>query len=130
MAQLSDDCFAFGGPMMSVDEAVAIIATRVSAVREIEAVPIEKADGRILSADISASLALPPFTNSAVDGYAVRSSDLPLREDVALPVSGRIQAGAFRARAGAAGPRRADLYRRADAGRSRHRVHAGGRAHR
>jgi molybdopterin molybdotransferase len=93
MAQLSDDCFAFGGPMMSVDEAVAIIATRVSAVHEIETVPIEKADGRILAADISASLALPPFTNSAVDGYAVRNNDLPLREDVAFPVSGRIQAG-------------------------------------
>src|SRR5438046_2560548 len=31
MAQLSDDCFAFGGPMMSVDEAVAIIAARVDA---------------------------------------------------------------------------------------------------
>ena len=94
MAQLSDDCFAFGGPMMSVDEAVAIIATRVSAVHEIETVPLEKADGRILAGDISASLALPPFTNSAVDGYAVRSNDLPLRQDVAFPVSGRIQAGA------------------------------------
>src|SRR5882724_4338367 len=94
MAQLSDDCFAFGGPMMSVDEAVAIIATRVSAVHEIEAVPLEKADGRILATDISASLALPPFTNSAVDGYAVRSNDLPLRKEAALRVSGRIQAGA------------------------------------
>jgi molybdopterin molybdotransferase len=94
MAQLSDDCFAFGGPMMSVDEAVAIIASRVSAVHEIEAVPLDKADGRILATDISASLALPPFTNSAVDGYAVRSNDLPLREDMAFPVSGRIQAGA------------------------------------
>lgn len=94
MAQLSDDCFAFGGPMMSVDEAVAIIATRVSAVDEIEAVPLERADGRILAGDISASLPLPPFTNSAVDGYAVRSSDLPLREEAAFPVSGRIQAGA------------------------------------
>jgi molybdopterin molybdotransferase len=31
MARLSDDCFAFGGPMMSVDDAVAIIASRVSA---------------------------------------------------------------------------------------------------
>jgi molybdopterin molybdotransferase len=94
MAQLSDDCFAFGGPMMSVDEAVAIIATRLSAVDGIEAVPLERADGRILAGDISASLPLPPFTNSAVDGYAVRSSDLPLREEAAFPVSGRIQAGA------------------------------------
>jgi molybdopterin molybdotransferase len=32
MTQLSDDCFALGAPVMSVDEAVAIIATRVSAV--------------------------------------------------------------------------------------------------
>ena len=31
MAQLSDDCFAFGGPMMSVDEAVGLIAARVDA---------------------------------------------------------------------------------------------------
>src|SRR6202030_210676 len=94
MAQLSDDCFAFGGPMMSVDEAVAIIATRVTAVQEIEAVPLEKADGRILASDISASLPLPPFTNSAVDGYAVRSGDLPPHQEAALPVSGRVQAGA------------------------------------
>jgi molybdopterin molybdotransferase len=33
MAQLSDDCFAFGGPMMSVDEAVGLIAARVTPVR-------------------------------------------------------------------------------------------------
>ena len=38
MAQLSDDCFAFGGPMMSVDEAVAIIAARVTPVHDIDTV--------------------------------------------------------------------------------------------
>ncbi|MEA2898617.1 MAG: molybdopterin molybdotransferase [Bradyrhizobium sp.] len=94
MAQLSDDCFAFGGPMMSVDEAVAIIAARVTAVREIETVDMRHADGRVLAAGISAPLPLPPFTNSAVDGYAVRSGDLPLTEGQAFPVTGRIQAGA------------------------------------
>jgi molybdopterin molybdotransferase len=94
MAQLSDDCFAFGGPMMSVDEAVAIIAARVTAVRDIEAVSLANADGRILAGDLAAPLPLPPFTNSAVDGYAVRSSDLPLREEQAFPVTGRVQAGA------------------------------------
>ena len=77
MAQLSDDCFAFGGPMMSVDEAVGIIAARVTAGGEVETVPLNQADGRILASDISAPLPLPPFTNSAVDGYAVRSGDLP-----------------------------------------------------
>ena len=77
MAQLSDDCFAFGGPMMSVDEAIGIIAARVAAVKEVETVALEGADGRILARDVSAPLPLPPFTNSAVDGYAVRSRDLP-----------------------------------------------------
>jgi molybdopterin molybdotransferase len=94
MAQLSDDCFAFGGPMMSVDEAVAIIAARVTAVHDIETVSLVQADGRILAADISAPLALPPFTNSAVDGYAVRGGDLPLQHETAFPVTGRVQAGA------------------------------------
>jgi molybdopterin molybdotransferase len=94
MAQLSDDCFAFGGPMMSVDDAVGIIGARVTGVREVEIVALTEADGRILAADIHAPLPLPPFTNSAVDGYAVHSSDLPRGEAQPFPVAGRIQAGA------------------------------------
>src|SRR4051812_14692179 len=94
MAQLSDDCFAFGGPMMSVDEAVAIIAARVTAVQETETVDLRRADGRILAAGISAPLPLPPFTNSAVDGYAVRSGDLFGDTEHTFPITGRIQAGA------------------------------------
>jgi molybdopterin molybdotransferase len=94
MAQLSDDCFAFGGPMMSVDEAVGIIAARVTAVGEVERVALGVADGRILATDVSAPLPLPPFTNSAVDGYAVRSGDLANRQEAAFPVTGRVQAGA------------------------------------
>jgi molybdopterin molybdotransferase len=94
MAQLSDDCFAFGGPMMSVDEAVAIIAARVTPVRETETVDLRHADGRVLAASIAAPLPLPPFTNSAVDGYAVRSGDLSGDTEQTFPVAGRIQAGA------------------------------------
>jgi molybdopterin molybdotransferase len=93
MAQLSDDCFAFGGPLMSVDEAVGIIAARVTPVLEIESVALTQADGRILATDISAPLPLPPFTNSAVDGYAVRSRDLPGKTEIAFTVTGRVQAG-------------------------------------
>jgi len=93
MAQLSDDCFAFGGPMMSVNEAVGLIAERVTPVLEIETVTLARADGRILANDMLAPLPLPPFTNSAVDGYAVASRDLPLKEEQAFPVIGRLQAG-------------------------------------
>ncbi|HLG82578.1 MAG TPA: gephyrin-like molybdotransferase Glp [Bradyrhizobium sp.] len=94
MAQLSDDCFAFGGPMMSVDEAVGLIAERVTPLRDIETVPLEHADGRILARDLAAPLPLPPFTNSAVDGYAIANADLPRGEARSLPLAGRVQAGA------------------------------------
>jgi molybdopterin molybdotransferase len=94
MAQLSDDCFAFGGPLMSVDEAVGLIASRVSAVGETETVALVDADGRILARDIIAPLPLPPFTNSAVDGYALPGSELPRDKERAFPVSGRVAAGA------------------------------------
>src|SRR5260221_633285 len=93
MAQLSDDCFAFGGPMMSVDEAVGLIAARVTPVRDVETVALVRADGRILAHDIAAPLPLPPFTNSAVDGYAVAGRDLPQNSEQAFPVTGRVQAG-------------------------------------
>jgi molybdopterin molybdotransferase len=94
MAQLSDDCFAFGGPMMSVDEAVRLIAARVTAVREVETAALADLDGRVLADDVLAPLPLPPFTNSAVDGYAVSGRDLPTTQEQAFPLSGRVQAGA------------------------------------
>jgi molybdopterin molybdotransferase len=93
MAQLSDDCFAFGGPLMPVDEAVGLITARVTAIKDIETVALGEADGRVLANDIAAPLPLPPFTNSAVDGYAVLGSELPREGERAFPVAGRIAAG-------------------------------------
>src|SRR5690606_19852506 len=52
-----------------------------------------RADGRILAQDLLAPIPLPPFTNSAVDGYAVRHDDLGGGE-TALPVKARVEAGA------------------------------------
>ncbi len=93
MAQLSDDCFAFGGPMQPIDEAAALIASKLGAVEGIESVPLAQADGRVLARDMKAPLPLPPFTNSAVDGYAVRGADLPQAVEKAFAVLGRVQAG-------------------------------------
>src|SRR5665647_358722 len=94
MAQLSDDCFAFGGKLLPVDEAVAMIAARVGAVTETETVGLSEADGRVLAEPLLAPLPLPLFTNSAVDGYALRSADLPHDAARAFPIAGRVQAGA------------------------------------
>ncbi|WP_159585552.1 gephyrin-like molybdotransferase Glp [Chelativorans xinjiangense] len=93
MAQLSDDCFAFGGPLRSIDETVALITSRLAAVDGTETVPLGSADGRVLAADVVAPLPLPPFTNSAVDGYALSGADLPETEEQAYPVVGRVEAG-------------------------------------
>jgi molybdopterin molybdotransferase len=93
MAQLSDDCFAFGGPLKPLDETAALIASQLSAVEESETVPLTLADGRVLAKDIVSALPLPPFTNSAVDGYALRGDDLPGDVEKTFAVADRIQAG-------------------------------------
>jgi molybdopterin molybdotransferase len=93
MAQLSDDCFAFGGPLRSIGETVALITSRLAAVEETETVPLGSADGRVLARDVIAPLPLPPFTNSAVDGYALSGAVLPQSEERAYPVVGRVEAG-------------------------------------
>ncbi len=92
MAQLSDDCFAFGGDLLTVDAALRMIATGVTCVDGVERMDLRAADGRILAEDVIAPVDLPPFDNAAVDGYAVRLADLEGSPE--LPVDGRLAAGA------------------------------------
>jgi molybdopterin molybdotransferase len=47
----------------------------------------------VVARDIAAAVALPPFDNSAVDGYAVRHADLAKSGETRLKVTGRLQAG-------------------------------------
>ncbi len=103
MAQLSDDCFAFGGALMTVAEAEAVIAARVHAVAGLEHICLKAARGRVLAADVLAPVDLPPFDNSAVDGYAVRHADLAREGTTRAAVVNRVQAGASISRAASAG---------------------------
>jgi len=93
MAQLSDDCFAFSGPLMPVDEVERLILARVSPVAETEMVDLANAAGRVVGADLVAHVDLPPFDNSAVDGYAVRHADLDPAGETRLAIADRIMAG-------------------------------------
>jgi molybdopterin molybdotransferase len=93
MAQLSDDCFAFGGELMPIEAGLKLIGERVAPVAEIETVSLIEADGRVLAEDVIAQLALPGFDNSAVDGWAVRHADLNPNGETILPVVTRIAAG-------------------------------------
>ena len=90
MAQLTDDCFAFGGALMPVEAALALIAERIMPVAPDST--LAQADGRVVAADILSPIALPPFANSAVDGYAVRHVNLPAQGPTELPLRGRVAA--------------------------------------
>ena len=99
MAQLTDDCFAFSGPLMPVDEVERLIAARIAPVAETEVVDLSRACGRVAAADVLAGVDLPPFDNSAVDGYAVRHADLQGGAETRLAVVDRVTAGHGSARA-------------------------------
>ena len=81
--------------MLTVDEAQArILATVVP--MGIESVPLAEAYGRFLAADLTASVDLPPWDNSAMDGYAVRAADTTDGE-VVLTLLGTVGAGSVAA---------------------------------
>ncbi|HEY0832710.1 MAG TPA: molybdopterin molybdenumtransferase MoeA, partial [Azospirillum sp.] len=103
MAQLSDDCFAFGGDLMPVDAALDALRARLRAVTEVTSVPLAQALGRVLAEDVVAPFDVPPHANSAVDGYAVFFDDLRAGAETALPVTARVAAGQTLGRPGVRG---------------------------
>lgn len=103
MAQLSEDSFAFGGPLMSIEQAAELAGRRIQPVDGTEQIALADADGRVLASDVVADLDLPPFANSAVDGYAVRFVDLASAGETRLALSGRLAAGADAAGVATAG---------------------------
>ncbi|MDA8637246.1 molybdopterin molybdotransferase MoeA [Rhodospirillales bacterium] len=93
MAQLKDDCFAFGDALTPFADAIADLNNRLETVVDVEAVPTVETLGRILAEDIVSDRAVPPHDNSAVDGYAVFYEDLNADGETRLPVTGRVAAG-------------------------------------
>jgi molybdopterin molybdotransferase len=93
MAQLSDDCFAFNGPLLPVADAERLIAERVTPVDGTETVPLREALGRVLAKNLVAPVNVPPFDNSAVDGYAVGGDDLDGDSEKRLTIVDRVAAG-------------------------------------
>ena len=93
MAQLSDDCFAFGGTLMSGAEALRLVEARTLPLPEAETAPLAATLHRILAAPVVAPRSVPPHDNSAVDGYAVRYDDLSAVKETTLKIVGRAAAG-------------------------------------
>jgi molybdopterin molybdotransferase len=74
--------------VLSVADATRAVIERVPRLPS-EQVALAHAAGRVLAADVIATRALPGFDNSAMDGYAARTAELP----ASLPVVGLSVAG-------------------------------------
>ena len=84
MAQLTDDCFAAGGPLMPLDDALDLLLGRLVTVVDSETLPLDRCVDRILAQPVVASIDVPPHDNSAVDGYAVYFDDLQADFDAVM----------------------------------------------
>ena len=79
---------------LPVNQAVETILSSIQVVTGYHKIPIQEACGRVLYKSINASILVPPCTNSAMDGYAVHSSDLPQPQRTAnLKIIGTAFAG-------------------------------------
>ncbi len=78
--------------MQSVDEALETLLAGARPVPEVEQVPTMEAVGRVLARSQTSTMNVPPMDNSAMDGYAVRLSDLIFLEGK-LRIAQRIPAG-------------------------------------
>ena len=79
--------------MISVSEGQAQILAQVTSVAPPEVVPVGSCLGRVSAEDIRSSMDVPPTDNSAVDGYAVRSEDIPASGSRRLTVVAELAAG-------------------------------------
>ena len=83
-------------PLLTVAQARERILDRVAAL-DSETVALTEARGRVLAEEIRSERDVPPFANSAMDGYAVRARDVAqasAAQPVRLRVLGEIRAGA------------------------------------
>jgi molybdopterin molybdotransferase len=77
---------------MSLEQALEKMLSQISPLQQSESIALTAAAGRITAAPVISPIDVPPFANSAMDGYAVRLADL--QANAPLPVAGKAFAGA------------------------------------
>src|SRR6188768_2610871 len=63
------------GSVISIDEARRLLSEHVRPIARIERVALADAAGRVAAADVTATIAVPPFARSLMDGYALIAAD-------------------------------------------------------
>ncbi len=79
--------------MLSYDDALAFLLARARPLADTESVGLADGLGRVLAHPVVSPRDVPPWDNSAMDGYAVRVADVVTGAETRLPVVQRIPAG-------------------------------------
>ena len=85
-----------GDPLLSVEEARDAVFAAIGGPTPTEIAWLIEARGRVLAEPVTSPIALPPWDNSAMDGYAIRAGDVGAATDDAptrLEVVGEVRAG-------------------------------------
>ncbi len=80
------------GELTPIDTAISHLLPDLPRISDAEQIQAQQSQGRILAADIRAPINVPPWDNSAMDGYAVRAEDV-VSTPVQLSITQRIAAG-------------------------------------
>lgn len=78
--------------LISLEQALEKMLSQIAPLQQSESIALTSAAGRITATPVVSPIDVPPFANSAMDGYAVRLSDL--KGNSPLPVAGKAFAGA------------------------------------
>lgn len=69
-------CDALKTPLLAFDDALAKLLATATAVTEQQTIKVQDALGRVLAADVVSNFNIPPYANSAMDGYAFNHQGL------------------------------------------------------
>ncbi|SDZ94001.1 molybdopterin molybdochelatase [Thiothrix caldifontis] len=96
---VTTSCDTLPSGTLAVEQAQARVLDSIQALRDTETLPLMQAAGRILAEPARAQMQVPPHTNSAMDGYALRHADSGASLHVigtafaGHPFTGTVQAG-------------------------------------
>ncbi len=92
LASLAGNSAGYNPDHLPVPLAQQLVRTAVTPITDTETLPLKQALGRILAAELVSPIAVPSHDNSAMDGYALRGSDLSA-SPVTLKLVGKAYAG-------------------------------------
>ena len=94
LEQIAASVAGYDPNALPVTQAQDFIARLVPRVQAVESLALRSALGRVLARDVVSPIAVPAHDNSAMDGYALRGSDLAADGDTLIGVAGTAFAGA------------------------------------